>query len=123
MGDLSGGQQIARTLRRAYALPPTGEGGAFYEFYLPPPSASHSSLPTSSSAQPERAGGAETKAIKAWLREGLDEAGRQMTAVQRDEVVEEAKRAFELNVGVFRSFEEAVKALEQEEGEIGRAHV
>lgn len=38
-----------------------------------------------------------------------------MSAVQRDEVVDEAKRAFELNVGVFRSFEEAVKALEKED--------
>jgi heme oxygenase len=122
VGDLSGGQVIAKTIRKAYALPSTGEGSAFYEFYLPPPSLStpasddRSTVPTSSSTIPQRAGPTETKAIKTWLKAGIDEAGRRMTEDERLEVLEEARRAFQLNIDIFSSFEGMVTKSEVEVG-------
>lgn len=102
---------IAKTIRKAYSLPSTGEGSAFYEFYLPPPSLFAPSIddrftvPTSSSTIPQRAGPIETKAIKTWLKAGIDEAGRRMTEHERLEVLEEARLAFQLNIDIFSSFE------------------
>lgn len=99
VGDLSGGQSIARSLRKAYNLPDTGEGSSFYEFLISPGS------PFSMDAEglnslPHRASLAETKLIKKWFREGLDTAGAQMSELQRLKVLEEAKAAFMLNMRV-----------------------
>ena len=107
MGDLSGGQTIARTIRKTYRLPDTGEGSSFYEFFLPAASDSKTGLPTP-------AGPTETKDIKAWFRRGLDAAGERMTESERTAVIREARYAFELNIGVFSSFEGAMHKWEKE---------
>ncbi|KAM0752072.1 heme oxygenase-like protein [Meredithblackwellia eburnea MCA 4105] len=101
LGDLSGGQSIARIIRKNYHLPATGEGSQFYEFYLPT-STTPTGLPISATLN-------ETKEIKNWFRAGLDEAGERMTEQQRQNVVDEARRAFELNINLFASFEGLVK--------------
>ncbi|ORY81224.1 hypothetical protein BCR35DRAFT_265876 [Leucosporidium creatinivorum] len=92
LGDLSGGQAIARALRKSYSLPDSGEGSAFYEFYLPDT--------VSSNGLPERADLNETKRIKEWFREGLDRAGELMTEEERLRVLKEARDAFTYNIGV-----------------------
>lgn len=92
VGDLSGGQAIARALRKAYSLPESGEGSAFYEFYLPDT--------VSSNGLPERADLNETKRIKEWFRDGLDRAGEMMTEEERLRVLKEARDAFVYNIGV-----------------------
>lgn len=92
VGDLSGGQAIARSIRKAYSLPESGEGSAFYEFYLP--------NTTSSTGLPERADLNETKKIKEWFRAGLDAAGELMTEEERLRLLKEAKDAFVWNIGV-----------------------
>jgi heme oxygenase len=76
LGDLSGGQMIARVVRKAFAS--TGrEGVAFYEFPDIP----------------------DIPAFKVRYREGLDA----MPLAEGDaaRLVEEANRAFDLNVGLF----------------------
>ncbi|KAK4702711.1 hypothetical protein P7C70_g3510, partial [Phenoliferia sp. Uapishka_3] len=106
LGDLSGGQTIARTIRRTYSLPSTGEGSSFYEFYLP----------SSTLGLPTPAGPKETQEIKAWFRKGLDEAGENMSEGEIAAVVKEARYAFELNIEVFKSFEGVMKKWVEEHG-------
>lgn len=96
VGDLSGGQSIAKSLRKAYSLPDTGEGSAFYEFFLPDTQ--------DANGLPRRAGPIETKQIKTWFRRGLDAAGQDMTELERLKVIDEAVYAFKLNMGVSRSW-------------------
>lgn len=91
VGDLSGGQSIARALRKSYNLPPTGEGSAFYEFFLPEPDAT---------GLPKRADLNATKEIKQTFRDGLDAIGQLMSEEERLAVIEEARYAFVLNIGV-----------------------
>lgn len=110
VGDLSGGQTIARTIRRSYNLPATHEGSAFYEFYLPPTPGSTTGLPTA-------AGTNEVKEIKTWFRDGLDRAGEAMSEDERTAVLREARHAFELNIDLFKSFEGEMKKWTEASGE------
>ena len=76
LGDLSGGQMIKRVVQKAFAT--TGsDGAAFYEF-------------------PEIA---DIAAFKARYREGLD--AMPLAEGEAARLVEEANRAFDLNVGLF----------------------
>ncbi|KAL8292421.1 hypothetical protein RQP46_001033 [Phenoliferia psychrophenolica] len=115
LGDLSGGQTIARTIRKTYRLPDSGEGSSFYEFFVPATAGSTTGLPTP-------AGPTETKEIKAWFRRGLDAAGERMTEQERAAVIREARYAFELNIGVFASFEGAMSKWEKEQQALEGAH-
>jgi heme oxygenase len=76
LGDLSGGQMIARVVRKAFAND-TSEGVAFYEFPGIP----------------------DIPAFKARYREGLD--AMPLAEGEAARLVEEANRAFDLNVGLF----------------------
>jgi heme oxygenase len=76
LGDLSGGQVIARVVRQAFANA-NGGGVAFYEFR------DISDIP----------------AFKARYREGLD--AMPLADGEAARLVEEANRAFDLNVGLF----------------------
>ncbi|KAK4047114.1 hypothetical protein OIO90_006317 [Microbotryomycetes sp. JL221] len=100
LGDLSGGQTIAKSLRKAYHLPESGEGSAFYEFFVPSRDGERVS------GLPRRATAHELKQVKARFREGLDKAGQSMTPEVRQRVIDEALYAFKLNMRIFQSFEE-----------------
>lgn len=101
VGDLSGGQAIARSLRKGYSLPESGEGSSFYEFFLPASSQfSTAAAAATKDGLPQRATLAETKLIKEWFRAGLDTAGNNMNEEQRLRVLAEAKEAFKLNMRV-----------------------
>ena len=101
MGDLSGGQSIQRSVRKAYALPSTGEGASFYEF-----------IPIDSKEVNKFANLDEAKQLKNWFREGLDKAGELMSEMERENVLEEAKSAFVYNMRLFESFEARVNFLD-----------
>ncbi|KAK4046169.1 hypothetical protein OIV83_006278 [Microbotryomycetes sp. JL201] len=104
LGDLSGGQAIAKSLRKAYGLPESGEGSAFYEFFIPGSD--------NGGGLPRRATAHELKQVKARFRAGLDAAGRDMTIEQRQRVVDEALYAFKLNMGIFESFSDMVPSAD-----------
>jgi heme oxygenase len=76
LGDLSGGQMIARVVRKAFANT-GGEGVAFYEFPGIP----------------------DIAAFKTRYRDGLD--AMPLAEGEAARLVEEANRAFDLNVGLF----------------------
>ncbi|KAM0790403.1 hypothetical protein ACM66B_003285 [Microbotryomycetes sp. NB124-2] len=101
LGDLSGGQSIAKSIRKAYELPDSGEGSAFYEFFMPGVNGENGGLP-------RRATQHELKQVKTRFRAGLDAAGKDMTAAQRQRVIDEALYAFKLNMGIFESFSDMV---------------
>ncbi|GMH85798.1 hypothetical protein TL16_g10345 [Triparma laevis f. inornata] len=82
MGDLSGGQILARCARKALNLPETGEGGRFYEF-------------------PEiKEGG---KKFKNTYRDMLDRV--RPSGDERDRIVGEANVAFVLNMRLFEELD------------------
>lgn len=101
VGDLSGGQSIQRSVRKAYALPPTGEGASFYEF-----------IPINSNTVNTFANLDEAKQLKNWFRDGLDKAGELMSEGERKNVLEEAKAAFVFNMRLFESFETRVNCMD-----------
>lgn len=76
LGDLYGGQQLARGLRQRFELPP-GQGTRFYDFGPAP------GLP----------------ALRATFRAGLDGAAR--TPAQADAVIDEAQDAFRRHLALF----------------------
>lgn len=117
VGDLSGGQQIARTIRKSYSLPSSKEGSSFYDFQLPPYGLPYlpSDSPISIQASPS-----DVKAIKEWFREGLDQAGELMSEEETEEIIKEAKEAYRFNLGLFQSFlpvveRERQKSLKEED--------
>lgn len=101
VGDLSGGQAIQRSVRKAYALPTTGEGASFYEF-----------IPLDAKAVDHFANLDEAKKLKHWFRDGLNKAGELMSEEERESVLEEAKSAFVFNMRLFESFETRVNVLD-----------
>ena len=82
MGDLSGGQILARCARRALNLPETGEGGQFYEFPA------------------IKEGG---KVFKNEYRRMLDRL--RTTTEEQDMIVGEANVAFVLNMRIFEELD------------------
>ena len=102
MGDLSGGQQIARTLRKRYELP-ADEGTSYYVF------SRRDAEGRLAPATPN-----ELKLLKDWFRHGLDEAGERMNEQDRDRVIAEAQRAYEYNIHMLSSFEDLVDARQSE---------
>ncbi|KAI5480085.1 hypothetical protein MNV49_001745 [Pseudohyphozyma bogoriensis] len=117
LGDLSGGQTVARNLRKSYDLPSTGEGTAFYEFFLPADSPYRPSSSTATTTGlPVPANVNEVKAIKNWFREGLDEIGKILTEEERQGVIDEARWAFEMNIGVFLELQAMLDEYEKEGG-------
>jgi len=91
LGDLSGGQILARAASKAYALP-AGSGTAFYKF--------------------ERVGesAAETKKFKTAYRNSLD--GLRLSADQADALVTEANTAFLMNMLLFEERDHAAGHLD-----------
>jgi len=82
MGDLSGGQILARCARRALNLPETGEGGQFYEF-------------------PKIKEGGTV--FKNEYRRMLDRIA--VTTDEQDQIVGEANVAFVLNMRIFEELD------------------
>ncbi|KDE08566.1 hypothetical protein MVLG_01342 [Microbotryum lychnidis-dioicae p1A1 Lamole] len=97
LGDLSGGQSIARSVRHAYSLPDSGEGSQFYQFFP-------SSHPRRAGVF-ERANIQEIRDLKFWFRAGLDSAGRATTNELAKAIEEEAKVAFKYNADIFSDLE------------------
>ncbi|SCZ89868.1 BZ3500_MvSof-1268-A1-R1_Chr1-3g01627 [Microbotryum saponariae] len=97
LGDLSGGQSIARSVRHAYSLPDSGEGSQFYELFP-------SSHPRRAGVF-ERANIQEIKDLKFWFRAGLDSAGRATNNDLAKAIEEEAKVAFKYNADIFSDLE------------------
>ncbi|SCV68166.1 BQ2448_287 [Microbotryum intermedium] len=97
LGDLSGGQSIASSVRRTYSLPDSGEGSQLYEFFP----ASHPKR----MGVFERASIQEIKDIKFWFRAGLDSAGRATNNELMETIEEEAKVAFKYNADMFSDLE------------------
>lgn len=56
---------------------------------------------------------AEARQLKNWFRDGIDAAGELMTELEREQVLEEAKFAFRMNVRLFMSFSGRVAAMEE----------
>lgn len=81
LGDLSGGQILARAASKAYGLPADGQGQAFYVF------------------ENVGSGAQDAKNYKKGYRTALDSL--QLTAVQADELVSEAESAFIMNMLLF----------------------
>ncbi|KAF5382665.1 hypothetical protein D9615_002720 [Tricholomella constricta] len=83
LGDLSGGQIIRRTLRKAYGL---DQGLSFYDF--------------KELQSAKLANQGEKKRIKEWFREGLNTAG-ELSVDVKAAVIKEADLAFDLNARLF----------------------
>lgn len=98
MGDLSGGQILKKVAQRSLKLPSTGEGLAFYNF-----ESIHSAT-----------------AFKQLYRCRMNELELDMETKQR--VVEEAIKAFELNIEVFEEMEKTAKSFPREVSESGMSH-
>ncbi|KAF8321482.1 uncharacterized protein EI90DRAFT_3157890 [Cantharellus anzutake] len=100
LGDLSGGQMIRRKLIKSYGLYEDGEGSAFYNFRT---------LDYRTGDRPAEMH--EIRKIKAWFKEGLDEA---VTDPKLKElVIAEAHAAFLYNGGLFSCID-TTQTLEKE---------
>lgn len=98
MGDLSGGQILKKVAQRALKLPPTGEGLAFYHF-----EGIHSA-----------------KAFKQLYRSRMNELELDMETKKR--LVDEAVKAFHLNIEVFEEIERVGKSFPREVSDSGLSH-
>lgn len=90
MGDLSGGQVLKKVAQRALKLPSTGEGVFFYQF-----DSIHSN-----------------KEFKQLYRSRMNEL--ELDASTKDQLVQEAVRAFQFNMEVFRELEEMGKTIQED---------
>ncbi|TRY97264.1 hypothetical protein DNTS_020567 [Danionella cerebrum] len=98
MGDLSGGQVLRKVAQRALKLPADGEGLSFYEFEN-----IHSA-----------------KAFKQLYRSRMNEL--ELDTATRERLVEEAVRAFDFNIEIFRELEEFGKTLQEDVFDAAPAH-
>ncbi|KAK2829224.1 hypothetical protein Q7C36_017214 [Tachysurus vachellii] len=98
MGDLSGGQVLKKVAQRALKLPPTGEGVFFYQF-----DSIHSN-----------------KAFKQLYRSRMNEL--ELDANTKDSLVQEAVRAFQFNMEVFKELEEMGKTIQEDVLDGGPIH-
>lgn len=108
MGDLNGGQMIKNSVATAYGIDKTQTDGLrFYRF--------------EDSNTGEAASPALLSKLASNFRKGIDVAGKQMTAAQRAEMLQEANHAFELNVAIFSSFSEEDREAADTFGPVRRA--
>ncbi|KAL0960747.1 hypothetical protein HGRIS_005771 [Hohenbuehelia grisea] len=92
LGDLSGGQFIRHRLAKAYSLDEqTGSGLAFYHFSQLGAAGASASI-------------GDMRKIKGWFKAGMD-AGVNDNDALKEEILEEANIAFQLNNGLFKAIE------------------